>query len=308
MKKATIKDIAKAADVSIATVSYILNDVKTQSISDETRVKVLKIAQQLHYVTNRSARSLKLQKTGLIGILLFKDLAPHPWSELKYVKTLYRLEKLCGQLGYHVIFMQIDGDAPSYDMIRERNLDGVFLMNVDQQRFSTISRYFGFGIPVFVIDSHIEDTLFHKVIPDFEESFRLSQTLLGEKPEFLVMEAYNDAELISIVKRLSGLDEERIHVYESRQGLSEFLSQFPDSPGIVVNEFLAGEVMRTHDRIVALCTSHCPEMLPGKALKLSYELNDYKQIMDMMDRNIHDADSSNPEKFIYLSVSSRTYE
>ncbi|TMV46269.1 LacI family transcriptional regulator [Paenibacillus mesophilus] len=304
MKKATIKDIAKAAEVSIATVSYILNDVKTQSISDETRVKVLKIAQQLHYVTNRSARSLKLQKTGLIGILLFKDLEPHPWSDMKYVKTLYRLEKLCGELGYHVIFMQIDEGAPSYDMIRERNLDGVILMNVDQQRFSTISRYFGFGIPVFVIDSHIEDTLFHKVIPDFEGSFRLAHTLLGEAPEFLVMDAYNDTDLVGIVKRLSGVDEDRIHVYESRQGLSAFLSKFPDRPGIVVNEFLANEVLRTHDRIVALCTSHCPEMLPERAAKISYELNDYKHVTDMMDRNIHDADYSNPEKFIYLSVSS----
>lgn len=304
MKKATIKDIAKAAEVSIATVSYILNDVKTQSISDETRVRVLKIAQQLHYVTNRSARSLKLQKTGLIGILLFKDLKPQPWSDLKYVKALYRLEQLCGDLGYHVIFMQIDGAAPSYDMIRERNLDGVFLMNVDQERFATISRYFGFGIPVFVVDSHIEDTLFHKIMPDFAASFRLANAMLGEEPKFLVMDAYNDAELVGIVKRQSGLDEERIHVYESKKGLSAFLSKFPGSPGIVVNEFLANEVLQTHDRVVVLCTSHCQDIVPAKAATIAYELNDYKQVVDMMDRNIHDADYSNRDKFIYLSVSS----
>ncbi|RAV19740.1 LacI family DNA-binding transcriptional regulator [Paenibacillus contaminans] len=305
MKKATIKDIAKAAGVSIATVSYILNDVKTQSISDETRVKVLKIAQQLHYVTNRSARSLKLQKTGLIGILLFKDLEPKPWSDLNYVKTLYRIEQLCGERGYHVIFMQIDGEAPSYDMIRERNLDGVFLINVDQERFATISRYFGFGIPVFAVDSHIEDTLFHKIIPDFENGFRSANARLGETPEFLVMDAYNDAELVGIVKRRSGLDEARIHVYESKEGLNAFLSKIPaGSPGIVVNEFLANEVLRTHEHIAVLCTSHYPDIVPAKVAKITYELNEYKQVVDMMDRNIHDADYSNPDKFIYLSVSS----
>lgn len=302
MKKATIKDIAKAANVSIATVSYILNDVKTQSISDETRVKVLKIAQQLQYVTNRSARSLKLQKTGLIGILLFKDLQPHRWSELKYVKTLYRIERLCGQLGYHTIFMQIEGDAPSYDMIRERNLDGVFLMNVDQERFATISRYFGFGIPVFAIDSHIEDTIFHKVLPDFAAGFRSAREKLGEEPHFLVMDGYNDSLLVGQIKRLSGMDEERIHVYEGPEGLNAFLAKYPGCPGIVVNEFLAGEAVRTHDRIVAVCTSDCPEMLAEQIAKVTFDLSDYKRIVDMMDRNIHDADHSSPEKFLYLPV------
>lgn len=302
MKKATIKDIAKAANVSIATVSYILNDVKTQSISDETRVKVLKIAQQLQYVTNRSARSLKLQKTGLIGILLFKDLQPHRWSELKYVKTLYSLEKLCGQLGYHTIFMQIEGDAPSYDMIRERNLDGVFLINVDQERFATISRYFGFGIPVFAIDSHIEDTIFHKVLPDFAASFRSARAMLGEEPQFLVMDAYNDTLLVEQIKRLSGMEPERIHIYGGAEGLRVFLADYPGCPGIVINEFLAGEIARTHDRIVTVCTSACPEMLPERTVKVTFDLSDYKRIVDMMDRNIHDADHSNPDKFLYLPV------
>ncbi|GIP31902.1 LacI family DNA-binding transcriptional regulator [Paenibacillus sp. J2TS4] len=307
MKKATIKDIAKAAGVSIATVSYILNDVKTQSISDETRMKVLKIAQQLHYVTNRSARSLKLQKTGLIGILLFRDLVSQPWSDLKYVKTLYTLERLCGELGYHVIFMQVDGDAPSYDMIRERNLDGVFLINVDQERFSTVSRFFGFGIPVFVIDSWIEDTLFHKVLPDFESSFRIAGTLLGSAPDFLVMDAYNNAEFVDTIKQLSGLDEERIHRYESKEGLDDFLNKFTDRKGLVINEFLANEIVRTRgtqDRIAVLCTSHCPDILPAHVVNLSYELNDYKPVVGMMNGNIQDADYSNHNKFIYLSVTS----
>ncbi|MCU6712893.1 LacI family transcriptional regulator [Paenibacillus sp. J5C_2022] len=307
MKKTTIKDIAKAAGVSIATVSYILNDVKTQSISDETRVKVLKIAQQLHYVTNRSARSLKLQKTGLIGILLFRDLAPQPWSDLKYVKTLYTLERLCGELGYHIIFMQVDGDSPSYDMIRERNLDGVFLLNADQERFATVSRYFGFGIPVFVIDSWIEDPIFHKILPDYAGSFKRAGTLLGAAPEYLVMQPCNDAELANRIALLSGLDESCIHRYEDRAGLDEFLNRFTDRKGLVINEFLANEVVRTRgdrDSIAVLCTSHSPDILPDHVVKLSYELNDYKPVVDTMDGNIQDADYSSHNKFIYLSVTS----
>ncbi|MFB0842345.1 LacI family DNA-binding transcriptional regulator [Paenibacillus oleatilyticus] len=302
MKKATIKDIAKAVGVSIATVSYILNDVKTQSISDETRVKVLKAAQQLKYVTNRTAQSLKVKKTGLIGILWFKGQDRHVWSDLKYARTINAIERHCSELGYHVLFMQIDNLGPSSKIIMERNLDGVFLMNVDQEQFTTISHYFGFGVPVFVIDSYIEDPLFHKIVPDFVGSFQAARSLLGEAPQFLVMDSYNNAELMEFIKRESGLDEGRIHVFDSIEGMNEFLSAHAGRPGIVLNEFLAHEAAKTHNRFAVLCTSHCPEIVPQGMAKVAFDLNDYKEIVRMMDRNIQDADEVSREKFYCLSV------
>ncbi|MFD0693072.1 LacI family DNA-binding transcriptional regulator [Paenibacillus sp. GCM10027628] len=302
MKKTTIKDIAKAAGVSIATVSYILNDVKTQSISDETRVKVLKIAQQLKYVTNRTAQSLKIKKTGLIGILLFKEKEQSLWSDLKYVRTIFKIEQLCSQLGYHVLFMQIDSTAPSSKIIMERNLDGVFLINVDKEMFTTISHYFGFGIPIFVIDSYIEDNLFHKIMPNFEQSFRVLDDLFSQSPQFLIMDGYNNAELVELIKEKSNLDEDRIHVYENKNELNIFLSKFSDRPGIVINEFLANEVYRTHKNIMALCTCHFPEILSEEIVKIKFDLNDYKEIMHMMDSYMNEQDYVNPEKFFLLST------
>ncbi|MBN3523027.1 LacI family DNA-binding transcriptional regulator [Paenibacillus apiarius] len=304
MKKTTIKDIAKAAGVSIATVSYILNDVKTQSISDETRVKVLKVAQQLKYVTNRTAQSLKIKKTGLIGILLFKDDIQSPWSDLKYAKTICKIEQQCSALGYHVIFMQIDSTAPSYKVIMERNLDGVFLINVDQERFSTITPYFGFGIPVFVIDSYIEDSLFHKIMPDMEASFRLSRDLLGEDPQFLVMDSYNNDQWRGAIKQASGLAEDRIYVYENPSGMQAFLGQFNGRPGIVMNEFVANEAAKTNQNMIAWCTCHCPEILREDMAKVSFDLNDYTAIVHLMDSYIHDVEYVHEEKFLFLSVSS----
>lgn len=305
MKKTTIKDIAKEANVSIATVSYILNNVKTQSISDETRVKVLKIAQQLKYVTNRTAQSLKIKKTGLIGIILFKEEKQHVWSDLKYAKTIFKLEQLCSELGYHVLFMQIDSMTPSNKIIMERNLDGAFLINVDQDRFSTISNYFGFGVPVFVMDSYIDNSLFHKVLPDFEQSFHLSQRLLGESPQFLIMDSYNNAELMEFIKQKSNLDENQIYVSDNTaSSMNTFLSQFPDSPGMVVNEFLANEVFKTHKKIVAICTCDCSEILRDDMYQIKFNLNDYKGVVRMMDRYIQDVDYVKKEKFFFLSPQS----
>ncbi|MBG9796075.1 LacI family transcriptional regulator [Paenibacillus dendritiformis] len=308
MKKTTIKDIAKAAGVSIATVSYILNDVKTQSISNETRVKVLKIAQQLKYVPNRTAQSLKIKKTGLIGILVFKDERQSPWSAFKYAKTISKIEQQCSALGYHVIFMQIDDTAPSYKVIMERNLDGVFLINVDQERFSAITPYFGFGIPVFVVDSYIEDSLFHKIMPDVESGFQQSRVLLGEAPQFLVMDRYNNERWTDFIKEASGLPDERIHVYERRQGMEAFLARFKGRPGIVMNEFIANEAVQAHSNLMVLCTCHCPEIVHEAAAKISFNLDLYAAFVKVMNSFIHDAEYVHEEKFLTLPLSSQLNE
>ena len=57
----SIKDIAKKCNVSVATVSKALNNQK--DISDATKKKVKKIAEQMGYTTNVAARALKTNKT-----------------------------------------------------------------------------------------------------------------------------------------------------------------------------------------------------------------------------------------------------
>jgi LacI family purine nucleotide synthesis repressor len=57
----TIKDIAKEAGVSIATVSIVLNGKgKERKISEETQTRIYTIAQQLNYVPNQSAKKLRV--------------------------------------------------------------------------------------------------------------------------------------------------------------------------------------------------------------------------------------------------------
>ena len=61
---ATIKDVAKAADVSIATVSRVLNEDKTLKVLPETKEKILRVASELNY----SLKSKEKKKTFNIGI------------------------------------------------------------------------------------------------------------------------------------------------------------------------------------------------------------------------------------------------
>ncbi len=64
----TIRDVAKAAGVSVTTASYVLNGVG--NIGDSTRKRVLQVAEQLNYHPNAFARNLKHRKTQTIGVFI----------------------------------------------------------------------------------------------------------------------------------------------------------------------------------------------------------------------------------------------
>lgn len=63
----TIKEIAKMANVSPSTVSHVLNN--TAKISGETKERVMKVVRQYNYKPNSIAKSLKMKKTNIIGVI-----------------------------------------------------------------------------------------------------------------------------------------------------------------------------------------------------------------------------------------------
>src|SRR6187431_589864 len=65
---ATIKDVAREAGVSIATVSRVFND--SELVSDQTRRQVRDVAERLNYWPNAVARSLITNRTHTLGVLL----------------------------------------------------------------------------------------------------------------------------------------------------------------------------------------------------------------------------------------------
>lgn len=69
MKKITIKEIAKESNYSIATVSKVLNH-KDSDVSDKARKTILSVAKKYNFQLNRAARSLVVNKTKTIGLLL----------------------------------------------------------------------------------------------------------------------------------------------------------------------------------------------------------------------------------------------
>jgi LacI family transcriptional regulator len=68
MDKVGIKEIAAKAKVSTATVSYVLNG--TRNVRSQTKERVLQVIEELHYIPNHIAKSLKSKKTNTIGVIV----------------------------------------------------------------------------------------------------------------------------------------------------------------------------------------------------------------------------------------------
>ncbi|WP_211224430.1 LacI family DNA-binding transcriptional regulator [Paenibacillus assamensis] len=268
----TIKDIAKEANVSTATVSYILNNVPKQTITDETRCRVLAAAERLNYVPNLAARSLVKRKTGLIGILINRAADEPWWRQLRYADMVNRLEQLLTERGYHVVLSSIDAEQPKVGIIAERKLDGVFLFDVKDEHFYSISHHFPAGVPLIVIDSLVEDTLFYKVIHDVKGVLESAQSWNADHDCYYIIESYYNEPYVRAIKDLIGVAEDRIHLMEDEGGMAEFIHKQPTgSKGIIFNEFvgmLAGKYVDP-SQLTIICTSGCPEVVPARAKYVS---------------------------------------
>ena len=102
MKHATIRDVARAAEVSVATVSRVLND--TDPVAPGTRERVLAAAAELDFVPHSAARSLSTRRTDTIGVIL-PDLHGEFFSEL-----IRGIDLATRARGLHLLLSHSHGD------------------------------------------------------------------------------------------------------------------------------------------------------------------------------------------------------
>lgn len=130
MGSPTIKDVAREAGVSIATVSYVLNN-KNAAISSDTRRHVLEIAARIGYRPNVTARNLRSSQTRLIGFACSADTEAFT----------YAMARAAEQVDYHLLTFtgSMDDLLTAYDeLIRTGRVDAFVLSNptLDDARIS----------------------------------------------------------------------------------------------------------------------------------------------------------------------------
>lgn len=103
MPEATIRDVARRAQVSVATVSRALNGL--ENVSEEARTRVADAARELGYVPHAGARSLSLSRTNAIGVVL-PDLHGEFFSE--FVRGL---DREASRAGYLLLLSNLHGSG-----------------------------------------------------------------------------------------------------------------------------------------------------------------------------------------------------
>ena len=127
----SMKDIARACGVSVATVSKALNG--QPDIGEETRVRVSQMAQKMGYMTNSAARALKTNRTYHIGVL-FVDERLSGLAHEYFATMLESLKVEAEAHGYDITFINhnVGGKPTSYlQHCRYRGVDGVVIACVD---------------------------------------------------------------------------------------------------------------------------------------------------------------------------------
>src|SRR5689334_18685240 len=100
-KRVTHKDVAERAGVSVATVSYVLNN-GPRPVSSEARARVEEAVAELGYYPNELARSLRLQQSSTIGLILPSIVNP------VFAEIARELESVCTQEGFLVLMCNSD--------------------------------------------------------------------------------------------------------------------------------------------------------------------------------------------------------
>ena len=120
----TIKDVAREANVSVATVSRALNG--QQNVADAVRRRVQLVAERLRYTPHHAARSLSSRRTRTIGVVL-----PELYGEF-FSELIYGIDQVAREHGLHLLVSSYHGDPREQgDALRSMRgrVDGLLVMS-----------------------------------------------------------------------------------------------------------------------------------------------------------------------------------
>src|SRR5690625_7334158 len=107
MKKVTMQDVANKAEVSKSTVSQFINN-RYEYMALETKVRIEKAVNELGYIANHIARSLKQKKTSTIGVIVENII--HSFSN----EMIRAIEDVCEQDDVNIVVWNTD-DNPAQE-------------------------------------------------------------------------------------------------------------------------------------------------------------------------------------------------
>ena len=190
-KQVSVKDVAKEAGVSAATVSYILNDTPGLSFTPETRQKVLEAAEKLHYVANQAAKTLGSSRVqGIVRSKLIGIVIPQTENKRKepyimfgnpfYGTFLSAVELEIRKAGYQLILSGTNPGQSYIDIVKSRTLDGVIILGAYPS--GDEAEYKKYNVPAVLVDCYgSEGNFFYSIRTNDRQGGYMATKYLIEK-------------------------------------------------------------------------------------------------------------------------------
>jgi len=163
MARIGIRQVAAEAGVSMTTVSHVLNEVPHAQVREETRQRVVEVAERLGYRPNRMARSLRTRRTGTIG-LISDSIATTPYAG----QMILGAQRAAQERGYTLVLFNTEDDPE----VEERELQALLEYQVDgilyakmYHRVVAVPSVLD-GVPLVLLDAESPDSSAPSVVPD----------------------------------------------------------------------------------------------------------------------------------------------
>jgi DNA-binding LacI/PurR family transcriptional regulator len=198
---ATVKDVARRANVSTATVSRIINNQDT--VSPEIRERVLTAIQELDYRPSRVARRLRTNSTFVIGLVI---------SDIQnsfYTSLTRGVEDVASANGYSLLLCNTDEDPHRerkyLEVMHEENVAGIILASATENEHEV--KLINAGIPVVALDRVITDVAVDTVLVDNTAGARQAVEHLMARGHRRIGAILGERPITSSIERLAGYEE-----------------------------------------------------------------------------------------------------
>ena len=145
---ATIRDVARLASVSLATVSNVLN--QTRPVAAETAARVMRAVEALRYAPHAAARSMRRRGSGLIGLILADITNPF------FTALVHAVERAASAAGYSVLLCNSDEDLQReqqhLELLRMQRVDGIILAATGHPSRGRAAALGQLRVPVVLVD------------------------------------------------------------------------------------------------------------------------------------------------------------
>lgn len=170
----TIKDIAKIANVSHTTVSRALNN--SPLIKEDTKRRIVKLAEQLQYTPNYNAKSLVMKKSYTIG-LFFTSISSGTSSSF-FTETVKGVNSVISE-DFNMSVRGID-DYEDFTSLNPQRFDGIILMSQSDSDNSFIYHILQQNIPLVVLNRQVEGDIINILSNDSEGSYEVVHYLIEQ--------------------------------------------------------------------------------------------------------------------------------